>query len=323
MYKIKSIPEDFIVKEIPNLPLTDRGQYTICLLKKTNYTTIRAIEQIARSLNIPLKNIGFAGTKDKNAITYQYISIKNTNFEKISKLELNDLELSFIGYSKEPFSLGGLKGNEFIITIRDLEANQVIQIENKSNSKQFMPNLFGEQRFSKNNKEIGKHLLKQEFKEATELILDSNSDYSEKILFFLINNKNNYTAALQIIPKRLLKLYLHSYQSYIWNKTVEEYLKESNENIKIPIIGFGTEIENKEIEKITTNLMKEENITFRDFINRKMPNLSQEGDERKALIEIKELKILEKTENSIKINFKLSKGCYATEAIKFLLNTES
>ena len=68
--------------------------------------------------------------------------------------------------------------------------------------------------------------------------------------------------------------------------------------------------------------MKEEQITFRDFINRKMPELSQEGDERNALTEIKELKILEKTENSIKITFKLSKGCYATVAIKFLLNTE-
>lgn len=323
MYKIKSTPKDFIVKEIPKSHLSAKGQYTICLLKKTNYTTIRAIEQISRSLNTPLKNIGFAGTKDKNAITYQFISIKNTNFEKITILHLNDIELDFIGYSNSPLSLGDLKGNEFIITIKDIEENQLIQLGTKLNSKQFMPNLFGEQRFSKNNKEIGKCLLKSEFKQAIDLIIDSNSDYKEKIQSFLKTNKNNFTAALHIIPKKLLRLYLHSYQSHIWNKVVKEYLQTNKENIQIPIIGFGTELENKDIAKITLTIMKEENITFRDFINRKIPELSSEGDNRQALIEIQDLKILEKEKDTIKINFKLSKGCYATEAIKFLLNTKT
>ena len=121
MYQIKSNPEDFLVEEIPDYTLSDSGQYIICLMEKTNYTTIRALEQLAKSLNIRLKDIGFAGTKDKNAITRQYISIRNSRKEAIENISLKDIHLQFIGYSKEPLSLGNLKGNRFTITIRDLK----------------------------------------------------------------------------------------------------------------------------------------------------------------------------------------------------------
>jgi tRNA pseudouridine13 synthase len=121
MYKIKEAPEDFIVKEINKINLTKDGNYLICILKKTNYTTTRALEQIARNLKIPLKNIGYAGIKDKNAITEQYISIKNIAKDKIIKLNLKDIKLNVLGYSDEPIVLGKLIGNEFIITIRCLK----------------------------------------------------------------------------------------------------------------------------------------------------------------------------------------------------------
>ena len=49
-----------------------------------------------------------------------------------------------------------------------------------------------------------------------------------------------------------------------------------------------------------------------------MPELSQEGDERNLLTEIEDLEVMEKDDNKIKIKFFLKKGCYATEAIKFL-----
>jgi tRNA(Glu) U13 pseudouridine synthase TruD len=182
-----------------------------------------------------------------------------------------------------------------------------------------MPNLFGEQRFSTNNVEIGKLLLKSGFKEAVDLIIKSNSDYSEKIREFLEKNPNNFTAALEIIPKRLLLIYVHAYQSHLWNKTLEEYMKKSRENIKIPIIGFGTEIKNKDIDEIITKIMEEEGITFRSFINKSLQKLSVEGDLRDAFTEIKDFKVIEKEKDSIKINFKLKKGSYATEAIKFML----
>ncbi len=290
MYKIKQKPEDFIVNEITNIKLKKKGNYSIFLLKKKNYTTEKAVQTIANKLNIPRKFISYAGNKDKVAITTQYISIKNV---KIKELELKDIRLDFKGYLDKPVLLGDLKGNEFVIKV----------ISNKTPKKiTKMINYFGEQRFSKNNKEIGKLIVKRDFKRAVSLIIKNDS---EQVKEYLSKNPNDYIGALRKIPLKILKLYVHSYQSYLWNEMVVK------SNVKyIPIIGFGTKI----TENIKGILEKEE-ITTRDFIIKQIPELSSEGVERDLFVNIKNLKI-EKIKKGYIIRFTLPKGSYATEVIK-------
>ena len=319
MYKIKQSPEDFIVKEITNIKIKDSGKYIICLLKKTSYTTIRAIEQIAKALNKKPKEIGFAGTKDRNAITEQYISIKNAKKKDVERVRVKDIEIKFVGYSDIPISLGDLKGNEFIITIKGLTNKEILSLKNMINKKIIMPNFFGEQRFSERNVEIGKSLIKSNFKETIKIILDTNRDSKEGMVDFLENNQNNYVGALKLMPKRLLRLYVHAYQSYLWNKTLEEYIKKDKKNMLIPIVGFGTEIEDKEIEKAINKIMKKEKITFRSFINRQFPELSSEGSLRDAFVKVEGIEIMDNGKDFVKIKFRLQKGSYATVAVEFLL----
>ena len=102
MYKIKEKPKDFLVNEITNIKLIEKGEYSIFLLKKTNYTTENAVQTIAKKLKIPRKFISYAGNKDKIAITTQYISIKNS---RMKELKLKDMELELKGYSDKPISL--------------------------------------------------------------------------------------------------------------------------------------------------------------------------------------------------------------------------
>ena len=82
MYKIKQLRSDFIVKEISDVVnrIQNNGKYAYYTLKKTNLTTVGALEILSKKFKIPLKNFGFAGNKDKNAITVQKISIKNFSF---------------------------------------------------------------------------------------------------------------------------------------------------------------------------------------------------------------------------------------------------
>ena len=290
MYKIKQKPEDFIVNEITNIKLKKKGNYSIFLLKKKNYTTEKAVQTIANKLNMPRKFIGYAGNKDKVAVTTQYISVKNA---KIKELELKDIFLEFKGYLDKPILLGDLKGNEFVIRV----------ISNKTPKKiTKMINYFGEQRFSKNNKEIGKLIVKRDFKRAVNLIIKNDS---EQVKEYLSKNPNDYIGALRKIPLKILKLYVHSYQSYLWNEMV---VKSSTKTL--PIIGFGTKI----TENIKGILEKEE-ITTRDFIIKQIPELSSEGVERNLFVKIKNLKI-EKIKKGYIIRFTLPKGSYATEVIK-------
>ncbi|MFH1275791.1 MAG: tRNA pseudouridine(13) synthase TruD, partial [Candidatus Woesearchaeota archaeon] len=73
-------------------------------------------------------------------------------------------------------------------------------------------------------------------------------------------------------------------------------------------------------------LIKKENIDYKDFIIKQIPELSLEGEERQAFVEIKDLEIgkleqdeLNNNKNKIKIKFSLSKGSYATMVIRKLL----
>jgi len=320
MYELKMIPEDFIVKEIAESDFSGNGKYTIFLLKKKNYNSEDAVQQIAKSLHIQRKDIGYAGSKDRNAVTEQFISIKDTNKSAIENLRLKDIELSFVGQLKEPLTLGNLKGNEFIITIRNLDKFKI-------NLPSRVPNYYDSQRFSEHNAEVGRFIVKSQYKEATD-ILSEDKFYGEKIKKVLNETKNGYVNAIRTISKKILLFYIHAYQSLLWNRTVEKYLEENplTKNIIIPIVGFGTEIKDEKIKKIIEHILEEEKIDFRDFIIRALPDLSSEGSQRELFMEITDFEAsapekddLTKGKQKITLKFSLGKGSYATMAIKYIL----
>jgi len=88
-------PRDFIVDEIPLYDFSGEGEHLVLHICKKNMTTWEMISAIARYLGIKSRDIGYAGLKDKNAMTMQYISIpakdnedrlKDFNHDKIKIL---------------------------------------------------------------------------------------------------------------------------------------------------------------------------------------------------------------------------------------------
>ncbi len=336
MYKIKQIAEDFIVKEITSTELKDSGSYTYFILKKKNYTTERAVSAIAHYLKKDRKNIGYAGAKDKNAITEQFISIRGQI--KKENINLKDIELIYKGKGDERISLGDLKGNEFIITVRNINKKEI-----KLTSTQ-IPNYFDEQRFSKNNAKIGRLILKKDFKEAVSLILsrENPGDIEKEVQDYISGLPNDFIGAIKKVPKKIRMMYVHAFQSLIFNKTIAELIMSETKdykkinysqgifvfpdkdlnNIKIPIVGFGTEFKDNKLRDISSALLKKEGITLRDFIVRAMPELASEGDERDMLVKAEKLSMkteddeLNKDKKKCIISFTLPKGSYATIVIK-------
>lgn len=296
MYKIKQKPEDFIVEEITNVKPKDSGRYIYYKMKKRNYTVIRALGQIAGRLNIPLRRIGFAGTKDKIALSTQYISFDYVAREKIDRLKLEDITLEFYGYGDNPISLGDLIENHFIIMVDDADKEPKVL-------KRFV-NYFGQQRFSKNNVDVGKAILKKDFKRAVNLIVEVDNDFRERSEEYLKDQLNDYIGLLRTIPKKILLLYVHSYQSYVWNESV----KQLPDKDKVPIVGFDTKLDGWDIIK---SIIEKDGIILRDFIIRSIPELTSEGDIREMFAEVHDMKI-EKIEDRYRLEFFLPKGSYAT-----------
>lgn len=331
MYRLKQLPEDFIVKEISSLKTKNQGSYLYFLLKKKNRNTLDAVKEIAKQLNLKEKQIGFAGSKDKQAITEQVCSVKGISKDKLSKIKIDNAELTFLGYNDQPVCLGDLTGNQFEITIRNLKKTKLKKID-------FIENYFDEQRFSQNNVKIGKFLIKKQFSDAVKLV---NSDKAKE---HLEKNKNDYVGALKKLPLRLLRMYVNAYQSYLWNETLAEYLRTKKNTHKVkyslgififikkkinkldlPLIGFSEIDFNEEIKNIIIKIMRKEDVDFSDFIIKQIPELSLEGDARKAFVEVQNLEIskpdqdeLNKGKKKIKVNFTLPKGSYATLVIRKL-----
>ncbi len=326
-YKIKQLPEDFVVKEESSVKLVASGEYSVFKLKKKNYTTEKAVQQVVDSLHIDRKRIGYAGSKDSKAITEQSISLHNVSKDKVKKLELKDINLKFLGHSGEPISLGDLEGNSFEIVVRN--------IIKKPKKIDRIINYFGEQRFSTNNVEIGKAIIKKDFKKAVDRLLESIGRDEKKVIEHLQKNKNDFVGALKKIPWKTLTMYIHAYQSKLWNETTKEFVSKESKalpaseeqliNKKIPLIGFATEIQDNDVKKIVDKILQNEDVKPSDFVIRAIPDLSSAGNEREMFVEIKNLKIdkleddeLNNGKKKVRITFSLSKGSYATEVIKEL-----
>lgn len=303
MYSIKNKPEDFIVDEVINLNL-DSGKYIYFKLKKENFTTIKALELIARKLNLKFKNFGFAGNKDKKAITTQSCSVLRANEDKLKDLKLNNIKIEIIGRGKIPISLGDLEGNNFRVFVK----------AEKIKKTDFFVNYYGEQRFgiNCNNHSIGKCLLERNFKQAC-----NSLGLSE------INPINS----LREFGTRKLKFFLHSYQSYLWNSLVYEKLKEKD-GFEAPYCLGKYKFLDKKIKNFKLNLpnfdtedydhiLKKENLTKEAFLIRELPELVSETSFRDIITEVKDLRV-KKGKEGYFLSFFLNKGSYATVFLKKL-----
>ncbi len=354
--EIKRIPEDFIVREVfEKQPVkeghrTEDSPYIWFTLKKTNWDMFRALNMISRKLGVSIKRFGYAGTKDKRAVTYQRVSVWKVPLERLEAVRLKDIELSGFEEKRERINLGDLKGNEFEIVVRDIDPKEKGRMEKNIEKikKNGVINLYGEQRFGirKNTHLVGKEMLKNNLEEAVWIYLTHGEEINEEsrafrknlkmtrdfstalkecprhlrneriLLEYLSKEGNDFAGALRRIPKGFRKMLVHAYQSYLWN----EVAKTSKEKV-IPLVGYDTDLSKyksgKEIEKI----LKKEGIKQDDFRMPSMPELASEGDERERLIHPKgmECEFGEDEFNAGRmkctLKFEIHKGAYATVVV--------
>lgn len=356
--KIKQIPEDFVVEEIIDLPeLKDSGEQTYFWLTKKNWTTENAMRAISRACNTSQRRFKFAGSKDKIAVTKQLVSAFKIPAEVLQKIRLKDISIEVIGQGESPISLGTLQGNKFQIIVRDLSTKEISKLKKNFQliKKSGFRNYFGEQRFGMGNTHIiGKYILQGRLEDAVKEIICSGGEreHEEKkaarefaaqhwkdwpsilgrfpwhlhletdLLKWLVRNPTDFAGALRTLPKHIRKLYVHAYQSWLWNSALSK-LKTAKGNLPIP--GFATELGKDSFSKTIKDLLENCNLTLESFKCARMPELAVEGESRMAIIKPAKLKMgkLEADElnagnKKLKLSFELTKGSYATVLLEEL-----
>ncbi|KAK6488374.1 pseudouridylate synthase 7-like protein [Huso huso] len=166
--------------------------------------------------------ISYMGTKDKRAITVQRIAVQKITAQRLSHLNtcLMNFKLGNFSYQKHPLKLGELQGNHFTVVIRAiLQGNwkEVIDLILKPRpgaEKGYLVQCREEWARSQDPEAA---LRKLPVKRCVEgQLLRGLSSYG----------KNNIIAAFSIIPRNNRLMYIHSYQSYVWNNLVSRRIEE-------------------------------------------------------------------------------------------------
>lgn len=252
--RIRSTPEDFRVDEIPlEQKGGTTGPFLICSLEKTNWELQHAVKEIAKRLGISHRRIGWAGTKDRNAITRQRISIYNVTAEQVAAVRLKDIILEPVGHANEALSLGDLQGNRFDLIIRDFDSSDLKKAVHTITQTiaDGVPNYFGLQRFGvirPLTHRVGEWILRGDYEQAVVTYIGKEYPgepepikairsayfttrdpgpalrdlplhlaYERAMLHHLYSHPNDYEGALRELPPKLLSLFISAFQSYLFN----------------------------------------------------------------------------------------------------------
>ncbi len=256
---IKETPDDFLVEEIPAYLPSGSGEHCYLTLEKRGITTLEAIRRIAQCLEVPERDIGYAGMKDAVGVTRQTISIQRVSPEKVCTLELDGVRILAAKMHKNKLKLGHLKGNAFRIAVRGVSADAaqnvpaILDLLNRRG----VPNYFGYQRYGAqgNSHLIGAAILRRDWQMAVDQLIGEpdalrdeawrsaivayqQGDLALSLQLFprhcrserdllqrLAANPGAYEKAFAAIQPRIKKLYLSAFQSFLFDQVVAQRIQ--------------------------------------------------------------------------------------------------
>ncbi|MDV0445006.1 tRNA pseudouridine synthase D [Methanimicrococcus sp. At1] len=240
-------------------------KYLMVEVTKENWDTNHFLKAYSSALGISHKRITYAGTKDKRAVTVQKMSLYDVPKENVENVHLKDISVRVLGRSQQPIGLGDLEGNEFKIVIRDiaLSADETKAAADKTTAEIIkaggVPNFFGIQRFGSKRPvthHVGADILEGDLEKAimryvSEVYPDEPEDtkdirryiaetgdlkggvsklpdylgHEKALLNHLIARSGDFKGAFMILPKNLYTMFIHAYQSWLFNRIICERLK--------------------------------------------------------------------------------------------------
>jgi tRNA pseudouridine13 synthase len=261
--KIKVKTEDFVVREIVNMRISQNPQaHAIFRLNKQEWDTFDLIDLLARRLEIPKQDISIGGIKDRYGKTEQLISIKNRRGLKTAVAALppeDNFKIDFAGYHPTALTARDIRGNHFTITIRDVPSGDLDHCLANAQivARWGVPNYYDEQRFggARHGKGfMGKEIFRGSREKALRLYfepskfddsrtralkscvlenwyhwdrcLQSASGEHRRILRYLCGHGRAFHKALALIDRRFLVFMLNAYQSFLFNQILSEYLED-------------------------------------------------------------------------------------------------
>jgi tRNA pseudouridine13 synthase len=302
---LKLLNEDFIVTEMPLQLPSGEGEHIWLDVEKNGANTAFVAQQLADAAGVPERDVGYAGLKDRYAITRQWFSIYLPNGK--GKGETPDLtllqhpEFKVLSQSRHVKKLrrGDLQGNRFRIVLRDVTGDRdAIGANLKAVASHGAPNYFGAQRFGHDggNVEQGRAMLAREIRVRNP---KKKGIYLSAVRSFVFND----VLALRI-------------QQGLWGKTLPGDVMDEAGRPTGPLWGRGRVTTTDQAQALE-NGVAERHATLCDGMEH--AGLDQE---RRALVTSPtEMSWEWPQANQLVLTFSLPAGNYATSVLNEILRT--
>jgi len=143
-------PERFLVEELPAYPPSGEGSHTFLWMEKRGLTTFDAIARVAAAFGVAARDVGYAGLKDKQATTRQWLSVPGLDPERATTLAGDDLRVLSAARHPNKLRLGHLPWNRFEVVLTGSATDAEIaglRARFDELAAIGVPNLYGGQRF--------------------------------------------------------------------------------------------------------------------------------------------------------------------------------
>lgn len=149
---IRAVPEDFQVEEVPAFEPSGTGEHLLLEIEKRGLTTAEAAGRLARWAGVAPMAVGYAGLKDRHALTRQRFSVHlpARAAPALEGLDGDGLRVLSVHWHARKLPRGALAGNRFTLLLREVAgAREGIERRLAAIAARGIPNYFGEQRFGR------------------------------------------------------------------------------------------------------------------------------------------------------------------------------
>ena len=319
---IRQVPEDFQVTENLSFEPEGSGDHAYLYIRKTGENTDWVGRQLAHFCQVSPREVGYAGKKDRHAITEQWFSVHLPGRAPLtwSLFERDTIQVLQATKHGRKLRLGSLTGNRFSIRLRNVtDVEDVLRrCELVRNG---VPNYFGEQRFGHNGGNLvkGEALIKGEYKERQK---HKKGMYISAVRSFLFNQVVSARYASEVEPMAG-DVFMHqgSQSCFAYDPedaSISERLKNQEIHLTAPMWGRGRSIcadqaYDWEIAQLTDY----------QALQAGLENLGLNQERRAIRLLPQNLEVVQEAADQLLLSFDLSVGSFATSVLREICQVEN
>lgn len=319
---LRTRPEDFIVEEDLGFAPDGAGEHLLVQLRKCNANTAWVAGWLAKAANLRERDIGFAGMKDRHALTTQWFSVPLGKQPEPAWPQHPDLEILQTARHGRKLRRGALAGNQFVITLRQITGDAAtLTARAETIRTQGVPNYFGEQRFGRDAANLVR---------ATEMFVGrrvkpaQRSLYLSSVRSYLFNKVLAARVAQgtwqSLLPGEAVMLAgSHSFFSAAEiDAALQQRLAELDIHPSGPLWGRGDNPATAAAGALEQQVLQDEDV-YRAGLEQ--AGLKQERRTLRLPVPDFALEVLDA--GSVQCRFSLPAGCYATSVLRELVDYET